>query len=161
MAFIGGMWTLPGRAYKIIVGIALLLAAARLIFTIGSKQTEPKAPSWWIALPVGAAVGLLSGMTGVGGGIYLTPLLLLAGWADPRTASGVSVVFILVNSLAGLAGQWQTSVELPPDLPYWAAAAVAGGLIGSYLGVHKYGATGLKRMLAVVLVIAGIKLALT
>jgi uncharacterized membrane protein YfcA len=160
MAFVGGTWTLPGRLYKVLVAAALLLAAFRLAHAGGVADREPRLPPWWIAVLFGAGIGLLSGLTGVGGGIYLTPVILFAGWAQPKVASGVSAVFILVNSLSGLAGLWRTSPELPSALIYWAAAAVAGGLLGSHLGVSRFGSAGLKRALAAVLVIASLKLAL-
>ncbi|MBI5706423.1 MAG: sulfite exporter TauE/SafE family protein [Armatimonadetes bacterium] len=159
LAFVGGAWTLPGKWYKILVAIALVVASFRLAFTGKAKEKELVAPPWWQTVGLGAAIGLLSGLTAVGGGIYLTPVILFASWARPREASGVSAAFILVNSVAGLAGRWQTAQNLPPQLPHWAAAAVVGGLVGSHLGVRKFGALGLKRALSVVLVIAALKLA--
>lgn len=158
MAFVGGLWTLPGRWYQYLLAAALLIGALRLVWAPTASEREPHVPAWWLASGLGAIIGLLSGLTGVGGGIYLTPIVLFLGWARPRTASGISAVFILVNSLAGLAGRWKASPILPESLPYWATAAVAGGLIGSHLGVKKFGSDGLKRVLAVVLVIAAAKL---
>lgn len=160
-AFIGGKLTLPDRAYKVLVALALFAAAIRLLITSGKTTDETRDAPIWLLCAIGAGIGLLSGLTGVGGGIYLTPVILLAGWAVPKVAAGVSAAFILVNSISGLAGQWQASTKLPPHLGYWAAAAVTGGLIGSHLGVTKFGSIGLKRMLAAVLVIAAYKLAFT
>lgn len=159
LAFVGGAWTLPGKWYKILVAIALFAAAFRLAYPSKAQERELVAPPWWQTVGLGAGIGLLSGLTGVGGGIYLTPVILFASWARPREASGVSAAFILVNSVAGLAGRWQAAPAFPTQLPYWAAAAVAGGLAGSHLGVKKFGSAGLKRALAVVLVIAAFKLA--
>jgi uncharacterized membrane protein YfcA len=160
MAFLGGLWTLPGRFYYFLLAGTLVVGALRLFLAPTASERQLRYPQWWIAAVVGAVIGLLSGLTGVGGGIYLTPVILFAGWASPREASGVSAVFILVNSIAGLAGRWQTVPSLPPELPYWAAAAVAGGLIGSHLGVAKFGSDALRRALAIVLVIAAAKLVL-
>jgi uncharacterized membrane protein YfcA len=107
---------------------------------------------------LGAAIGLLSGLTGVGGGIYLTPILLFAGWAQTKTAAGVSVAFILVNSAAGLAGRLSKLPDLPDELPVWAAVVLVGSLIGSTLGSRVFGSTTLRRILAVVLASASVKL---
>jgi uncharacterized membrane protein YfcA len=117
----------------------------------------------FVALPLGAAIGLLSGLTGVGGGIFLSPLLLLAGWADVRKTAGVSAAFILVNSVAGLLGQISHgSVQsLPQQLLWWAPAALFGGLIGAELGSHRLTPMTMRRLLAAVLVVAGFKMLLT
>jgi uncharacterized membrane protein YfcA len=109
----------------------------------------------------GGGIGLLSGLTGTGGGIFLSPLLLFTGWAGTRPTSGTSAAFILVNSIAGLAGSF-AGIRYPPDaLPVWAIAAAVGGLIGSELGSRKLQSNGIRRALAAVLVIAGLKLMLT
>jgi len=158
-AFVGGVWSLPGRWYKVLVAIALIVAAIRLAIPAKNEEKPLVAPPMWLLVLLGAGIGLLAGLTGVGGGIYLTPVILFASWARPREASGVSAAFILVNSVTGLAGRWQAAPTLPTQLPYWAAAAVAGGLIGSHLGVTRFGTEGWKRALAIVLAIASIKLA--
>jgi uncharacterized membrane protein YfcA len=99
-------------------------------------------------------------MVGVGGGIFLSPLILLAGWADPKRTAGVSAAFILVNSSAGLLGHVASLQALPREIPIWAAAAIAGGLVGSWLGARRLSGPTLRRVLAVVLVIAGVKMIL-
>jgi uncharacterized membrane protein YfcA len=109
----------------------------------------------------GAGIGLLSGLTGVGGGIFLSPLLLLANWAQMRQTAGVSAAFILVNSIAGLAGNLASVQYLPPQIPIWAAAAGIGGIIGSEFGSRRFAPTVLKYLLAAVLVIAGCKMIFT
>lgn len=163
LAFLGGALTLPGIYYKPAVGLVLLFAAYRLVggprVVDANLETKPvPLPS---ALVSGAGIGLLSGLTGTGGGIFLSPLLLFMGWAETKESAGVSAAFILVNSMAGLAGLLTGFVTLPGTVPLWAAAAVAGGLIGSSLGSRYLASITLKRLLAAVLVVAGVKLILT
>jgi uncharacterized membrane protein YfcA len=104
---------------------------------------------------------LLSGLTGTGGGIFLTPIVLFMGWADPRKAAGLSAPFILATSIAGILGVLSKGASLPAELPWWAAAAVIGGLGGSYLGSRRLSSPWIRRLLAIVLVIAGLKMILT
>jgi uncharacterized membrane protein YfcA len=108
--------------------------------------------------PCGAIIGLTSGLTATGGGIFLTPLLLFMGWTGERRAAGVSAAFNLANSVAGAAGQLSGSETLPGALPFWALAAGVGGWIGAEYGSRQVGGVGLRRLLAVVLVLAGVKL---
>lgn len=160
-AFLGGMRRLPDASYKIILGIVLLFAAWRL-----AVKPPPHAPATQkpvvllLALTFGAGIGLLSGLTGVGGGIFLSPLLLLLGWADIRKTAGVSAAFILVNSVAGLLGHWQSVRSLPPDIRWWAPAALIGGLVGAELGSRRLTPLMMRRLLAAVLVVAGLKMLL-
>jgi len=160
LAFVGGSWSLPGTLYKQILGAVLLFAACRLFLPPHGEWERPRRTKAFYPLAVisGAAVGLLSGLTGTGGGIFLSPLLLAVGWADPKRSAGVSAPFILVNSIAGIVGHLSKSFTLPAELPYWAVAAVGGGLIGSGLGSRRLGNLTLRRLLAVVLVIAAAKL---
>jgi len=160
LAFVGGWLRLPTNVFQLLIGAVLLYSAAQL-FLRPRASDAPTPPAWWIAVPAGAAIGLLSGLTGTGGGIFLTPLLLLAGWAAPKAAAATSALFILVNSAAGLAGHVAGGQALPPMvLPLLAAAAI-GGFIGSTLGSRRFDPTLIRRLLAVVLVIAGAKLLLT
>lgn len=155
-AYLGGRLHVPGHIYKPIVGAVLLFAAYRLWpRRVQSGVEVNPSPPVPLALGAGAGIGFLSGLTGVGGGIFLSPLLLLLRWAEPRQTAGVSAAFILVNSLAGMAGQLKRELSLPAGLPWWAAAVVVGGLIGSHIGSRKLAPVGLRRLLAVVLVIAG------
>jgi len=158
-AFFGGALTLPVRAFKVAVGLVLLFAAGRLVWkpVADVAHSLPKVP----ALICGAAIGLLSGLTGTGGGIFLSPLLLVMGWAETKQSSGVSAAFILVNSIAGIIGLMTKPVTFPAMLPYWVVAAILGGLIGSELGRRRLTNPTLRRLLAVVLVIAGLKLIFT
>ncbi|MEP6946176.1 MAG: sulfite exporter TauE/SafE family protein [Acidobacteriota bacterium] len=159
MAYVGGSIQLPTDVYKIVLGIVLLLAAVRLAVNLKGDD-EVREPPIAVCLLIGAVIGLLSGMVGVGGGIFLTPVLLLMHWAETRVAAGVSVLFILVNSVAGLAGNYHQVSVLPADVWFWIAAAVAGGLIGSTLGSRRFNSIVLRRVLAVVLLFASIKLIL-
>ncbi len=156
-AFIGGMIVLPTTTYRVILGIVLLLAAGRLAWKFAGESTI-KPPPIWLCLVIGAMIGLLSGLVGVGGGIFLTPVLLLMHWAEPKQAAGVSAMFILVNSLAGIAGSHTEAAALPAYVGAWVAAAVIGGLIGSTLGARRFDSLMLRRVLAVVLLVAGGKL---
>jgi len=158
MAFVGGMVRLPTTAYKVVLGLVLLFAAFRLAWKFASDDKEVRQPNLAVALLIGAAIGLLSGLVGVGGGIFLTPVLLLMHWSETKTAAGVSALFILVNSAAGLAGNYQQVSVLPSDAWLWIAAAVAGGIVGSTLGAKKFDSITLRRVLATVLLFAAIKL---
>lgn len=163
-AFVGGWITLPASVYKGIVGVVLLYSAVRIFFSAKRADDQPtRLPSLPVALVFGAAIGLLSGLTGVGGGIFLSPLLLLMHWAKTKETSGVSVTFILVNSIAGLLGHglfahFTTIATLPRAALAWGPAALAGGVIGSELGTRRLPIAGIRRWLSVVLVIAGLKL---
>lgn len=161
MAYLGGTLTLPPAYYRPVVGLVLLYAAWRFFATARQADYEPLAPSRAILLATGGALGLLSGLTGVGGGIFLSPLLLYLRWAPIRTISGISAAFILANSLAGLAGVLGKGATLPGALLLWAVAAVAGGLVGAEYGSRRLGNAMIQKLLAAVLVIAGLKMVLT
>jgi uncharacterized membrane protein YfcA len=168
MAFVGGAVQLPGQWFRALVGVALLLAAWRLWLapkTLPDGETKPvdevHPPPLPVAIVCGAAIGLVAGLTGTGGGIYLSPIIVLSGWASVRTTAGVSLLFILVNSLAGLAGLATKEIEWPPLLPLWIVVVLVGGWIGSELGARRLATPKLRRLLAVVLVIAALKLLLS
>jgi uncharacterized protein len=159
-AFLGGKMTLPDQIYKQIVGIILLYAAFRLIFKPKKVivQETFQTPSIPIMIGIGILIGFLSGLTGVGGGIFLSPLILLMGWGATREVSGVSAMFILVNSIAGLLGKLSSLNHLPTALPYWMVAAAIGGWIGATYGSKQLNINTLQKILGVVLVIAGFKM---
>ena len=160
-AFIGGALSLPGSVYQKLVGLALLFAAYRLWMRAAARaEAEARPVPLPAAVALGAGIGLLSGITGVGGGIFLSPILLLAGWAETRQASGVAAAFILLNSVAGLAGHVASVQNVPSSIYLWGAAAVAGGLLGTELGRRRLATVTLRRVLAAVLVIAGLKMLL-
>jgi uncharacterized protein len=164
-AFIGGMLHLPANVYRPAVGVVLLIAAAQLVRSARmaaqteTVRTRPVAIA--PALATGAAIGLVAGLTGTGGGIFLSPVLLFTRWARTRLTSGISAAFILVNSIAGLAGTTITLQALPAALPLWAVLVLAGGFIGTQLGTRWLPVPVLRYVLAVVLVIAGSKLILS
>ncbi len=157
-AFIGGMIKLPTSVYKVVLGLVLLFAAFRLAWKFASDDDEIREPRLWMCLIIGAVIGLLSGLVGVGGGIFLTPVLLLMHWSETKTAAGISALFILVNSAAGLTGNLAQVGVLPSAAWLWILAAIAGGAIGSLLGAKKFNSIMLRRVLAAVLFLAAIKL---
>ncbi len=158
-SFIGGGLRLPESAYKSIVGLVLVYSAIRLFFSAarGDDQPVSRVPIV-VALLVGAALGFLSGLTGVGGGIFLSPVLLLMHWARTKETSGVAVAFILVNSISGLLGHVSSLALVPREIIYFAPAAIVGGWIGTLLGTRVLPVGGIRRWLSVVLALAGAKL---
>lgn len=159
-AYLGGRIVLPGTTYRILVGIVLVMSAGRFLLSLNDDDAARRSPPLPIALVAGATLGFLAGLTGVGGGIFLSPLLILTGWATIRATAATSAAFILVNSLAGLAGQASQLRHLPGPIGWWIVAAVAGGLIGSRIGSGVLSGAALRRALALVLVLAGTKLIL-
>ena len=159
-AYLGGYLQPSASVLKILIGLVLLFSAVRLIFR-RSDPPEVISPSRPMAIGVGAGIGLLSGLTGTGGGIFLTPLLLFCRWAHIRRAAAVSALFILVNSIGGLAGYFTAKHSIPSLGIFLAAAAMIGGMIGSHLGSRHFPARTISLLLATVLMIAGIKLIFT
>lgn len=160
-SFLGGYVTAPSNVYKIITGVILLFAAIRLmIHKENSDQVLKKMPLY-LAMICGAVIGFLSGLIGVGGGIFLSPLLIFTGWASTKTTSGISAMFILVNSVSGILGHFTSnSLQLPTYIWLLAVLAIIGGFIGSHIGSKGAKNLFILRLLAVVLVIAGVKLIL-
>ena len=158
-AFFGGKITLPGHFYKLMVGIILLIAAVRLLWPADlSKSRDVTDPPIVPSIAIGALIGLLSGLTGTGGGIFLSPVILFMAWGETRTVSGVAAVFILCNSIAGLLGNLSSVGSLPSELPLYIGAVLAGAFAGSYVGAIKLPREMILKALGLVLTIAGIKL---
>ena len=161
-AFIGGMLHLPPEVYRPLVGVTLLAAAVRLFWQPERLAARPvHSPSLGITLPTGAALGLLAGLTGTGGGIFLSPLIILFGWEDARKTSGVAAAFIVLNSVAGLLGNIASVEHLPVALPILVTSVFVGALLGTWLGVTRLPRHRMLQGLAIVLIIAGLKLLLT
>jgi uncharacterized protein len=160
-AFVGGAMTLPAHGYKVVVGIVLLYAAVWMFrSSLKPLKASHRPPPLWASIVAGLAIGFLSGLTGVGGGIFLSPLLLYMGWADTRATSGVAAPFILVNSIAGLLGHFSSVAQMPPNIPVWGVAVVIGGWIGASYGSKRAPPPVLRQLLSVVLIVAGVKLIL-
>lgn len=162
-AYLGGAITLPGQAYKVVVGAVLMYAGWQLwrSFRAGEEMREVRAPAIPLAMAIGAAMGLLSGLTGVGGGIFLSPLLLMLGWAGTKQTSAVAAPFILVNSVAGLAAGFVAGTAvLPPSTWALGAAVLMGGWLGAEYGSRRFANPVVRRFLAVVLGVAGAKMVL-
>lgn len=161
-AYLGGTLTLSGHIYKPLVGTVLIFAAWHAFRTAHRPAlVVAERPHVAVLLLIGATLGLLSGLTGVGGGIFLSPLLLYFRWAEVRVISGIAAAFILVNSIAGLLGVGSASQALPFALPYWAAAAVIGGFVGAEYGSKRLSNSTIKIFLSLVLMIAGLKMLFT
>lgn len=166
LAFFGGYLVLSDPLYRAITGAVLLVAAFR-IFLAAPKAVSPsgRPVPVVVAILIGGAIGLVSGMVGVGGGIFLSPLLLLCRWADAPRTSAVSAAFILVNSIAGIVGLGMNRSFLPADFSWnvfgvLAAAVILGGTVGSTIGSRRFSTIHLRRVLAIGLIIAGIKMIL-
>jgi uncharacterized membrane protein YfcA len=158
MSFVGGTITVDPHLYKRILGVLLLFPIVRLLFFRNAEASEMKPSNLTISLFLGGIIGLLSGMIGMGGGIILSPALLLLKWTNQKQTAAISALFIFVNSIAGLAGQFTKGIHFNSGMIWYVAIAFAGGLCGAYLGAIKFNQNILKNMLAVVLCLAAYKL---
>jgi len=161
-AFIGGTIKLPAALYEGIVGVVLLASSAVLVWRAFSPRFQgaerPVRLPLLPALALGGAIGLLSGLTGTGGGIFLSPVILLMGWAGPKATAGIAAPFIMVNSIAGLTGSSFAAHDLPEAMFAFAGCALAGAFVGTWLGIRRLKPRALVITLAVVMAIAGVKL---
>lgn len=161
MAFLGGMIHLDAFFYKKILGILLLVPIVRFIFFSNIKAEQLKPSNLYLSLLIGAVIGLLSGMIGIGGGIILSPVLLLLRWTDMKQTAAISALFIFVNSLSGLGGQLIKGIHFIPDMYGFVAVAFLGGLAGAFFGALRFNQVILKNLLAIVLAVAAYKLLFT
>ncbi|CAN2186358.1 COG0730 Predicted permeases [Candidatus Nanopelagicaceae bacterium] len=159
-AFIGGHINLASEIYKPVVGVLLIISGLRFIFLAATRDREIKAVNYPLAITMGIAIGFLSGITGTGGGIFLSPLIIWLGWNHVKQASGTVAAFIFINSVAGLLGNYRSTSELPDTLPLFLGAVIIGALIGTRLGISRFSSIGVKRALGLVLIIAGLKFSL-
>ncbi len=159
LAFLGGAITLPGHFYKPLVALVLVASALRLLWP-GMQKRLPVLHRMPVVPGIfsGAGIGFLAGLTGTGGGIFLSPLLVFAGWSDVRTASGITSVFILCNSIAGLAGAQTNFAVLPQQTGLFVVAVIIGAIAGTYLGISALAKEGIMKALALVLLVASAKL---
>ncbi|MDP9291459.1 MAG: sulfite exporter TauE/SafE family protein [Verrucomicrobiota bacterium] len=158
LSFLGAKVLLPNRVFHILLGCVLLFAAIRLLGPRSSDVQTARPLNRGVALGLGGVLGLLSGMTGVGGGIFLSPVLVISRWASVKTASAVAAAFIFVNSIAGLCALSPAARILPMHFGWWLAAAILGGWTGARLGSSRFHAPLLMRLLGAVLLLASAKL---
>lgn len=164
-AFFSAQLTLPKERYSLLLGGVLLAAAVGVFRSVSHAEADDNASEgrtvpWLAGLLAGGAIGTLSGLTGTGGAIFLTPLLLFARWMPTREASGTSVAFVWINSLTALAGLLQSEQTLPAMLPLWMGVVAVGALIGTQFGLKWLPVKGLRLALGCVLLIASAKLLL-
>ena len=160
-AFIGGLITIDASIYKQILGWLLLLPVMRFLFFSNIQVEEQKKYSLLLAIAIGVTIGFLSGLIGIGGGIILSPVLLLLRWANMKQTAAISALFIFVNSLSGLAGQLTKGIHFTTDMYLYVVIAFVGGLAGAYFGAVKMKQVVLKYTLATVLLVAAVKLIVT
>ncbi len=161
MAYLGGLITVDDNIYKKILGILLIIPIIRFLFFANIKVEEIRRSNFALSLLIGAAIGFLSGLIGIGGGIILSPVLLLLKWTDMKQTAAISALFIFVNSLSGLAGQLQKGISFSPDMYAYVGIAFIGGICGAYFGSLKFKLNILQYLLAGVLIIASYKLLFT
>jgi len=161
MAFIGGLITIDAGLYKKLLGILLLIPIIRFLFFQNIPVNELRKNNIAISILIGGIIGFISGVIGIGGGIILSPLLLLFKWTDQKQTAAISALFIFVNSLSGLMGQWTKGIEFTPNMMGYVAVAFVGGLLGAYFGAMKFNQNVLRILLAFVLVVASYKLIFT
>lgn len=160
-AWLGARIHLDALLYKRVLAICLLAAVGRLFGLFGMAEERKPFPPVGVAMLIGALIGLVSGMIGIGGGILLSPLLLVFGWSTVKESAATSAAFIFVNSAAGLFGLAQGAPDFTGDQAIWTSAAIAGGLLGAYIGARHLTQVRLRQVLGVVLLFASIKLAFT
>jgi hypothetical protein len=161
MSFVGGVISLDADIYKKLLGVLLLIPVIRMLFFPNTDESELKEGNIGLSIVIGATIGFLSGLIGIGGGIILSPILLMMRWTNQKQTAAISALFIFVNSLSGLAGQLSTGLVLQSSMVSYVAVAFCGGTIGGWLGAGKFNQQILKYLLAIVLFVAALKLLLT
>jgi uncharacterized membrane protein YfcA len=157
-AFLGGALSVNPGTYNFILGIFLIIAITRMIYRPKNSGDETRAVNSYGAYAIGIFLGFFSGLIGIGGGIILSPIIILLRWGTVKETAAVSAAFILLNSIAGLIGQVSQGIVLAPEIGYMLTAAITGGIIGAYMGSYKVSEKALKYALSVVLVFASVKL---
>lgn len=157
-SFVTGIVEVPGEIYRPLVALVLWCAAIPFLSPTLLRQSGPRPPSRWICIIAGAAIGCLSGLTGTGGGIFLSPVILFFGWETARKTSGIAAAFILCTSIAALAGNLSGVGELPRELPYFLVTVTIGAIVGTQLGISTLPTNRLLQVFSVVLIIAGAKM---
>lgn len=160
-SFLGGTMAIESNIYKKILGGLLIIPVVRFFFFPNTDPKDQKAPNIPLSLLIGAIIGLLSGMIGIGGGIILSPVIILLKWTDQKQTAAISAAFIFVNSIAGLAGQLVKGISFTTDMFLYVAIAFVGGIAGAYFGSLKLPQNALKYVLATVLALASYKLLFT
>ena len=161
LSFLGGMISLDGNIYKKILGIFLIFPITRFLFYRNYTDEELKENNILGSIAIGGSIGFVSGLIGIGGGIILSPILLLLRWTNQKQTAAISAMFIFVNSLSGLIGQITKGISLNVSMFEFAGIAFVGGLLGSWLGAFKFNQQFLKYALAIVLAFASYKLLFT
>ena len=160
LAFVGGLIKIDAEAYRLLVGVMLLLAAVRMLM-INKAAESIQQPTMIAVLLVGAILGFSAGLTGIGGGVFLSPILLIFGWCTIRQSTAVAAGFILLNSIGGLAGYIVSDQSWPMGAGWLVIAALAGCLFGGELAAHRASSLTLQKLLAAVLAIAAVKMVVT
>jgi len=157
-ALIGAGIVINPKIYKVLLGLCLLIAVVRLLIVRAVNFDTIRRPYWWVLMLIGGCIGLFSGMIGIGGGIILSPVLLLFRWANVKETAGISALFIFVNSSSGIVGLNISGLYVTSNITSWIIAVILGGLVGSFLGSYKFNTNIIKYILASVLLVASFKL---
>lgn len=157
-AYVGGSLSIDGEWYKRILGILLFFPVLKFLNVFPVSPKQPSERQWWMAPVLGLGIGFVSGLIGIGGGIILSPILLMLGWTDIKETAAVSALFIFLNSVSGFLGACGFAAQIDPNLWIVMPLTIAGGALGAYLGAFKFQPKVIKYMLTAVLVVAAVKL---
>lgn len=157
-AYIGGTIDVQDGVYRPMLGVVLVFAALRMFWRQPSNTEVVRTPPWWMLMALSAVIGLLSGILGIGGGVLLSPALILLSWSTAKQTAIISSLYIVVNSMAGLAGAWNAALVTDVSVLSVVGVTIPAGIVGAYIGARWYSPTILRRVLACVLLVASIKL---